>query len=178
LPKGYWTYLAVTALFGVVKSSNSFLILRTKDLGVSLSMTIFIYALFNLVAALASYPAGYLSDVLGRKRVLLLSFLIFLGVYAGFGLATNVLLIAPLFVLYGLYQGIFRAVGKAMATDFLPPELHASGVGWFTAVVGLSGLVASVVGGALWSSKIGPPASFLYGAAFAVMGSAALVLLV
>ena len=109
--------------------------------------------------------------------MLLLSFLIFLLVYAGFGFTTNWILLGVLFVLYGSYQGIFRAVGKALATDFLPAELHASGVGWFTAVVGLSGLLASVVGGELWT-RIGPPATFAYGAVFALLGSIALLLLV
>ena len=109
--------------------------------------------------------------------MLLLSFLVFLIVYAGFGFTTNIVVLGALFVLYGLYQGIFRSVGKAFATDFLPAELHASGVGWFTATVGLSGLVASVVGGELWS-RIGPSATFLYGAVFAFLGSTGVLLLV
>jgi MFS family permease len=176
-PRSYWTYLAVTAVFGIGNSSNSFLILRTKDLGASLNTTILIYALFNLVAALASYPAGYLSDTLGRKRVLLLSFFVFFLVYAGFGFTTNIPVIAALFALYGFHQGMFRSVGKAFATDFLPAELHASGIGWFTATVGLSGLVASIVGGALWT-RLGPSATFLYGAAFALLGSIALLFVV
>jgi MFS family permease len=173
----YWKYLAVNALFGIGNSSNAFLILRTKDLGASLTWTILIYALYNLIAALASYPAGYLSDTLGRKGVMLISFLVFVVVYAGFGFTSNIALIGTLFVFYGVYQGIFRAVGKAMATDFLPAELHASGIGWFTTVVGLSGLVASIVGGQLWT-RIGPPATFLFGAVFAILGSIALLLLV
>jgi MFS family permease len=173
-PRGYHSYLLVTAVFGIGNSSNSFLILRTKDLGASLEKTILIYALFNFVAALASYPAGYLSDILGRKRVLLLSFFVFLVVYTGFGFTTNVVLVGALFALYGIYQGVFRSVGKAFAADFLPPELHASGVGWFTATVGLSGLVASVIGGELWA-RIGPSATFLYGAVFALLGSIALL---
>ena len=52
----------MTALFGLGNSSNAFLILRTRDIGASLEMTILIYAAFNLVAALSSYPAGSLSD--------------------------------------------------------------------------------------------------------------------
>src|SRR5438552_14166596 len=84
-PKGYWRYLLVTALFGLGNSSNSFLILRTQDIGSSLQTTIVIYAMFNLVAAVISYPAGFLSDLFGRKHVLQCSFLVFLFVYAGFG---------------------------------------------------------------------------------------------
>ena len=69
-PKPYWKYLVATALFGIGNSSNAFLILQTKDIGASLTMTILIYAGFNLVAALISYPAGFLSDQLGRQKYL------------------------------------------------------------------------------------------------------------
>jgi MFS family permease len=176
-PKSYWTYLGVTALFGIGNSSNAFLILRATELGASLTLTIFIYALFNLVAALASYPAGSLSDRFGRKTMLLLSFLVFVVAYAGFGITTNTVLIACLFVFYGLYQGIFRSVGKALAADLVPAELRASGVGWYTATIGITGLVASIVGGELWM-RIDPSATFFFGAGFSLLGSVALVLLV
>jgi MFS family permease len=176
-PRSYGMYLLVTALFGIGNSSNAFLILRTSDLGASQTLTILIYAVFNLVAALASYPAGYLSDRLGRKGVLLLSFLVFLVVYAGFGFLTNLVFIGILFVFYGVYQGVFRAVGKALATDLVPAELRASGVGWYSATVGVTGLVASIVGGELWT-RVGPPATFLFGVGSAVFGSLALILFV
>ena len=43
----------------------------------------------------------------GQKNILLASFIIFLIAYLGFALTQNILLIAALFVFYGLYQGIF-----------------------------------------------------------------------
>jgi MFS family permease len=176
-PRDYWRYLFVILLFSLGNSSNTFLILRTKDLGTPLTTTILIYAFFNLVAALASFPAGYLSDRFGRKGVLLVGFLVFAIVYVAFGFTTHIVFLGGLFVLYGLYQGIFRTVGKALATDFLPPELHASGIGWYTAAVGLATLVASLVAGQLWT-RTGPPAAFLYGAILAVCGTIALIVLV
>jgi MFS family permease len=176
-PKAYWKYLLVTALFGLGNSSNAFLILRTQEIGVSLETTILIYAAFNLVAALISYPAGSLSDKWGRKNILLASFVIFLIAYLGFALTQNIFLIAALFVFYGLYQGIFRAVGKAFASDFVPEHLRASGVGWYSTTVGLLQLVASVVAGLLWD-RIGHAAVFYYGAAFAVVGSMGLLVLI
>src|ERR1035441_4267608 len=168
-PKGYWKYLLVTAVFGLGNSSNAFLILRTQDIGASLKTTILIYAAFNLVAALISYPAGSLSDTWDRKNILLASFVIFLIAYLGFALTQNILLVAALFVFYGLYQGIFRAVGKAFASDFVPEHLRASGIGWYSTTVGLLQLVASVVAGLLWD-RIGHAAVFYYGATFAVVG--------
>jgi MFS family permease len=76
-PRSYWKYLIVTALFGIGNSSNSFLILQLKGKGLSLTATVLVYAVFNLVAAVISYPAGSLSDRLGRKPVLLAAFIIF-----------------------------------------------------------------------------------------------------
>ena len=176
-PKAYWQYLLATALFGIGNSSNAFLILQVKDIGASLTMTILIYAGFNLVAALISYPAGFLSDKLGRRNILLLALAIFLVTYLGFAFTRIVALIGVLFICYGLYQGIFRSVGKALASDYAPERLRASGVGWYNTTVGLSGLVASLVAGWLWD-QVGHAAVFLFGAGFAVIGGIALLALV
>jgi len=176
-PKPYWKYLVATALFGIGNSSNAFLILQTKDIGASLMMTILTYAGFNFVAALISYPSGFLSDRLGRRNVLILAYAIFLVTYLGFALTRNVVLIAVLFVFSGLYQGIFRSVGKALASDYVPEQLRASGIGWYSATVGLFGLVASLVAGWLWD-QVGHVAVFLFSAGFAVVGGIALLVLV
>lgn len=176
-PKSYWKYLLVTAIFGLGNSSNAFLILRTKQIGISLELTIVIYAFFNLVAALSSYPAGTLSDKFGRKNILLLAFLIFIVVYLGFAVNSSFMLIGFLFVLYGVFSGIYRAVGKAFATDFAGPQLRASAVGFYSTIIGLTSLVASIVAGVLWTN-LNPSATFIYGAIFALLGTVALLILV
>jgi MFS family permease len=144
-------------------------------LGASLETTILVYAAFNLVAALITFPAGTLSDRLGRKTVLMGSFVIFFVAYAGFALSQQVVWVAAMFVFYGLYQGIFRSVGKAFASDFVPDQLRASAVGWYSATMGLLQLLASVVAGLLWD-RVGHAAVFAYGAAFALVGIIALSL--
>jgi MFS family permease len=176
-PRRYWNYLVATALFVAGNSSNAFLILQTSDVGVSLETTTLIYAAFNLVAALISYPAGALSDRWGRRNILLAAIAVFFVAYLGFALTRNALFIGALFVLYGLYQGAFRAVGKALASDLVPRHLRASGVGWYSATVGLWQLVASVVAGLLWD-RIGHAVVFYFGALFAAVGIIALLALV
>jgi MFS family permease len=176
-PRRYWKYLLATALFVMGNSSNAFLILQTRDVGVSLENTILIYAAFNLVAALISYPSGALSDRWGRRNILLAAFAVFFVAYFGFALTRNVVLIAALFVLYGLYQGAFRAVGKALASDLVPERLRASGVGWYSTTVGLLQLVASVAAGLLWD-WVGHAAVFYFGALFAAVGIIGLLALV
>jgi len=173
-PVGYWKYLLVIAIFEFGNSSNSFLILQTKSIGASSALTILIYAGFNLVAALISYPAGSLSDRWGRRNILLASFVIFSVAYLGFARTRSVVAIGVLFAFYGLFQGIFRSVGKALASDFVPKLLRASAVGWYSTVVGLLGLVASVGAGLLWD-HVSHAAVFYYGAIFAIAGSVGLL---
>lgn len=133
-----------------------------------------VYAGFNLVAALISYLSGSLSDKWGRRNILLLSFIIFFVAYVGFARTRNVAVIAALFVGYGLFQGIFRSVGKAFASDFVPERLRASALGWYSTTIGLLSLVASVVAGVLWD-RVGHAAVFYYGAIFAVAGTVGLL---
>ena len=104
------------------------LVLQTKSIGASVELTILIYAGFNLVAALISYPAGSLSDQWGRRNMLLLSFFIFFFSYLWFVGARSVHVIGPLFAFYGSFQGIFRSVGKGFASDFVPEHLPTSGL--------------------------------------------------
>jgi len=136
-----------------------------------------IYAMFNLVASLISYPAGSLSDKFGRKPIMLIAFIIFFISYAGFAFAPGIYIIGILFIFYGLFQGIFRSVGKSYATDFIPEHLRASGVGWYSTVVGLSGLVASIIAGQLWD-HVSHTAVFIYGALSSALGIIALLFLV
>ena len=177
LSPDYRRYLFVTALFGIGNSTNAFLILRLKDAGASFAQTLLVYASFNLVAALASYPAGAIADRRGRKPVLLASLAVFAGVYVGFAAGATVWLLVPLFAGYGVYQGAYRAVGKAIATDLVPAHLRATGIGWYAATVGLTGLAASILGGWLWSA-VDPAATFAYGAACALAAGVALAILV
>ena len=176
-PGTYWKYLFVTCLFGIGNSSNAFLILEIREKGLSLHNTIFVYAFYNLVAALVSYPAGALSDKFGRKPLLLISFIVFLFTYLGFGFSSDILLTGFLFVFYGLFQGIFRASGKSYAADFVPSHLRASGIGWYSTVVGLSGLVASIIAGVLWD-KVSHASVFVYGSFVSVVGIIFLIVLV
>ena len=176
-PAAYWRYLLVTAIFGIGNSSTAFLILQTKYIGVSLEGTIFIYAVFNLIAAAASYPSGFLSDKFGRKYLLFIAFMIFIFAYLGFAMTTSIFYIVMLFPVYGIFQGIFRAVGKALASDFVPAGMRASSIGWYSTTVGLSGLVASIIAGILWD-KVGHTSVFVYGAVFAFFGSIALLVLI
>ena len=177
LPRPYWLYLLATAVFGLGNVSNSFLILQSRSLGISLQLTIIVYAFFNLIASITSYPSGFLSDKYSRKSVLLAGLVIFVLTYLGFAFSHNLLLVGIAFVLYGIFQGIFRTVGKTLASDYVPATMRASGVGWYLTVVGLTSLISSLVAGQLWDN-LGHPTVFIWGAAWGGLGIVAFIILV
>jgi len=177
LPSSYWLFLAITAIFSVGNSSNSFLILRAQEMGASTVSISLLYAGFNMVAALASYPSGILADTAGRKLTLLGSYAVFFIVYIGLFVSKSLSEVAAMFLLYGLYQGTFRSVGKALACDYSPEQLRASAIGWFSATAGLMQLVASLAAGALWD-KVNHESVFLLGSASSFIGIVALMLMI
>jgi len=176
LPGQYWKYLVAIAIFSIGNSSNAFIILRTQEVGASVLTTTLAYAGFNLVAALMSYPLTALSDRRGRRIILLGSCVVFLAAYAGFALADSLTTIVLLFLLYGVYQGSFRSVGRAFASDLAPEQLRASGIGWFSATVGLCQLIASLLAGLLWD-HFGHAAPFILGVGSAAAGIVAITVL-
>lgn len=177
LPGGYWRYLIAVAAFGIGNSSRAFLILKATAVGIPAEWTLLVYAAYNLVAALVSYPAGGLSDRFGRKQVLLAALALFAVAYVGFALAGTAVVVAALFLVVGAHQGSFRAVGKALAVDLAPAELRGSSLGFYGSAVGISALFASIIGGQIWD-RLGPAATFGYGAACAIGGSVLLAALV
>jgi MFS family permease len=106
-----------------------------------------------------------------------IALIIFFVTYSGFALSRNVAFIGLLFAFYGLYQGVFRSVGKALASDYVPESLHAGAIGWYNTTIGVFGLIASLIAGRLWD-HVGHASVFLFGAVFAAVGALAILALV
>lgn len=170
---GFYVFLGVSLVFALGNSSDVFLLLRAKDVGLSNSEVVLSYMLFNLVYAVVAMPAGIASDRLGRRNVIGLGFAVFAAVYLGFGLAGGGAVIWPLFAVYGLYMALTEGVGRAFVADFVPSDRRATALGLYQGAMGAMILLSSVIAGALWDI-VDPAAPFFLGAATAL---AALVLL-
>lgn len=160
-------YSAVLLLFGLGNSSDAFLILRARDLGLSASGVILAYALFNLVNAAFSIPAGRWADQLGRLRVFRWGLFVFAAVYLGFAVAPSKVWVWPLFAVYGLYMAFTDGVGRAVVLDMVPASVKGKALGVTQAVSGGAVLIAGLSAGILWE-VIGPAAPFVVGAATAL----------
>src|SRR5450759_3792026 len=172
-PAPFWLFIAANALFTLGNSSDAFLALRSQNLGLTLLALLLTIVAFNATNAIVAWPAGALSDRIGRRGLIATAWLIYAACYAGFAMANSAVWVVPLWVGYGTYYALSEGVGKAMVADLAPTDLRATAFGILNAVQGLMILPASVIAGLLWS-LIAQPAPFWFGSACA---AAAVVLL-
>lgn len=170
----YKRYLLLMAVFSIGNSSDTFLILRARNIGVHEAQVFLLYALFNVVGATLAYPAGKISDSLGRKPLVILGFVIFAMVYLGFALTHSVLVVWLLFVAYGFYYTLTGGIQRALAADFAHPDRRATEIGAFHMIVGIAALPASIWAGALYQWH--PAAPFFFGSFCAIIAALGLLI--
>ena len=164
------SFLLVSAVFALGNSSDAFLILRAKDLGLATTLTVAAYVLFNLTYSAFSYPVGALADKIGPKRILITGFWLFALVYLFMGLTQAAWLVWLLFPVYGIYMALTDGVSKAYIAQMVPKEKSGTAFGAYLMITGLLVLVASLAAGFLWK-YLSPSAPFYFGALTATVAA-------
>jgi MFS family permease len=170
LPGRFYVFLFVLLLFALGNSADAFLLLRLTDLGVRPEFIPLLWAAHHVVKAGVSVLGGVRSDRLGRRRVIGTGWIVYALVYAGFALTTSAASLIGLFLVYGFYYGFAEGTEKALIADLAPAELRGTAFGLYYAVLGIGGLLASVVFGLIWRAA-GAAAAFSAGAALAVVAT-------
>ncbi len=170
-------FLIATTVFELANSSNAFLLLRVKDLGLSLELIPIIYLFSNIFKTISSMPGGILSDKLGRRNVLVVGWIVYGISYFGFAFITSVTQAWVIFGIYGLFSGMTEGVKKAFVADLVPKEVRGSAYGIHTFLVNFPQLPASLLLGILWQ-KFNAAVAFSVGASFAILGGFLLLIFI
>ncbi|MEI7451963.1 MAG: MFS transporter [Candidatus Falkowbacteria bacterium] len=174
LDKNFKLFLAVSVIFAIGNSSDVFIILRAKNLGFSLTLTILSYVLFNFAYSIFSYPAGAVADKIGSKKVLTFGFILFAAVYFALGFINQAWLIWILFPLYGLYMALTDGVSRSYISTIVPATQSGTAFGAYQTVVGLCAFLASFIAGWLWN-LLSPSAPFVFGGIMALIAAAVFI---
>jgi len=164
-------------LFTLGNSSDAFLILRARNLGVSTLGVMGVLLVFNLVYTVVSGPAGSLSDRIGRRKLIVGGWLFYGLVYLGFALANAGWQVLLAYAAYGVYYGMVEGTAKALVADVVTPAQRGTAYGVYHAAVGLTAFPASFIAGLLWQglgpwSGFGASAPFFLGALLAIVAAA------
>ncbi len=169
-------FLWVIAIFNLANFSYAFFILRAKDIGIAIALIPIIYLVYNTFYAFFSIPAGRISDMVGRKKVLATGLVLFGLTAIGFAFVSNPTTIWVLFGLYGLFMAITDGVSRAFVSE-LTKENKATALGLYHAIVGVTVFPANSIGGLLWH-RINVQAPFLYASILSICSAILLIVLV
>jgi len=175
LGTAYWLVVGVSAIFTLARFSEAFLLLRAQSVGLPLAIVPVVMVVMNVVYALSAWPAGVLSDQMGRYRLLIGGFALLIVADLMLAFDGGVVMVMIGVALWGLHMGLTQGLLSAMVADAAPPELRGTAFGMFNLVSGVALLAASVVAGALWDF-VGPGGTFLAGAVFTAVALVALPL--
>jgi MFS family permease len=168
-------YLGILALFSLANSSDAFLLLRARSLGLSTAEIPILWSVLNLSKVLWAYLGGNLADRLPRARLIAGGWLVYALVYAGLAVATAAWHAWALFIAYGVFYGLTEPVEKALIKDLARDDQRGRAYGAYNFVVGITSLPAGILTGALWNAY-GPTVALGVGAALA--GPASLLMLI
>jgi len=161
-------FFIASIIFSLGNSSDAFLILRAKNLGLTTLMAVLTYVVYNISQTLLSTPLGKLSDKIGAKKVFEGGLLMFTMVYFFFGFIKDPIFIWLLFPLYGIYIAATDGVSKAYVAEFITEKESGSYFGLYQSATAISAFFASWIAGVLWY-KISPATTFYYGSLMSLL---------
>ncbi|HET8972912.1 MAG TPA: MFS transporter [Pseudolabrys sp.] len=173
LSRIYWMIVGVAAIFTLARFSEAFLLLRAQSVGLPVTIVPMVLVVMNIVYTLTAWPAGALSDRIGRYGVVTVGFALLVLADLALAVGGTITVVMVGVVFWGLHMGLTQGLLSALVADSAPDELRGTAFGMFNLVSGIAMLVASVVAGALWDI-VGPTGTFLAGAAFTAVALAAL----
>ncbi|MGI8842108.1 MAG: MFS transporter [Gemmatimonadaceae bacterium] len=167
----FWAVLGVLFVFTLGNSTDAFLLLRARELGVSAALIPVLWSMLHLVKAASSTPGGSLSDRFGRRPLLVGGWMLYAAVYLALGSAGAEWQVWALFAVYGVYFGLTEGVEKALIADLVPAARRGAAFGFFNLAIAVGALPASVLFGMVWDAH-GAQAAFGMGASFAFLAAA------
>ncbi len=173
LPKDMLIFTAITALFTLSNFSYMFFILKA-GLTEGIIIPVMLYILYNIFQAAFSYPLGKYADTIGKRTILIISYLLFSAMLFAFAFFSSLPALIILFILYGIVTAAFTGVQKAYVADLSPPDLKGTAMGTFQMAIGIAALPASVIAGLLWK-YVSPETTFLFAGAVALLSAVLMI---
>lgn len=163
-------YLAVLVVFTLGNASDAFLLLRAAELGVAVALIPILWGALHVSKMVWNLVGGAAADRYGKRRTLVVGWLVYAATYAGFAYAAEAWHAWALFGAYGLFYGLTEPTEKALVADLSPSVARGRAFGAYHFAIGIAALPASVIFGLLWES-FGAETAFLFGGGMALLAS-------
>jgi len=165
------------AIFSTTISKNPVLPLYANALGATDSLLGLIAAVSPLAGILFSFPVGVLSDRLGRRRLLVVSGIVFLAAPIFYLLVTDPLALIPVRFFHGTATAILGPVISAIIAERFPAT-KGEMLGSYSSATLVGRTLAPLAGGIIISVFLYMPGLFPYRMVYIVAALAAIPVLV
>ncbi len=165
LGASFWFVVGVATIFTLARFSEAFLLLRAQSVGFPPTLAPAVMLIMNVVYAFAAWPAGLLSDKIGRNGLLMGGFSMLVVADLMLAFVPSMTAVAAAAAVWGLHMGLTQGLLASLVADTAPDDLRGTAFGVFNLVTGIGALAASIIAGTLWDI-FGPTSTFLAGAAF------------
>ncbi len=143
--------LIIVGVFSLGAFNFSFVLLNAQEAGIADSFIPLVYAAVNVAHVAVAIPAGVLSDRVGKEKIMVLGYGVFLSTVVlilllplnGF----NAFLVA---VSYGAYFGIVETVQRALIPSYVNSNLRGTAYGIYYLIIGSAFFISNAVVGSLW----------------------------
>jgi MFS family permease len=143
--------LIIVAVFSLGAFNFSFVLLNAQEAGIADSLIPLVYATVNVAHVAVAIPAGVLSDRVGKEKIMVLGYGVFL-------FTVLLILLLPLngfdaflvAVSYGVYFGIIETIQRALIPSYVNSNLRGTAYGIYYLIVGSAFFVSNAVVGSLW----------------------------
>ncbi|MDE1988862.1 MAG: MFS transporter [Betaproteobacteria bacterium] len=170
LPAPIRRYLGIVVLFSFARASETFIVLRGHELGLSAPLLLVLWAVLNLVKALASQWGGTLADRMTHFAILRLSWGLFALWYFCFAAVTSPILLWGVVLGYGVSVGLGEGIERAVISDFASAGERGTAFGWYNMATGFAAIPAGLVFGGVWTWLSGA-AAFAMGGVMAALSA-------
>lgn len=146
--------IIILGIFSLGAFNYSFVLLKSSDLGVEQSFIPIIYIIINVTHTIIGIPAGILSDQIGKERVLIIGFLLFIisTIFMYFSDKNNIIYIISIPLIYGLYVGISETIQRALISKYVSQQNRGTAFGFYGLIVGVCLLIGNITFGFLWDN--------------------------
>ncbi len=167
-------FLAAVALFSIGAYSPSFVLVKSRQIGIPYTAIPLVYAGINLLHTIVAIPAGVLSDKIGGAKTISMGYLLFAMASLAFSIMSGIKVVFIATLLFGAYVGIIETVQRAIVAKFGPSDLRGTAYGLYYMVVGFCSMGANLIFGILWD-VLGSKQAFMYSTVTSLIGFIAMI---
>ncbi len=168
LSQGMRRYLCIIVVFIFAKASETFIVLRGYELGMSPVLLLLLWSALNFAKALTSTWGGQLSDRFGQKKVMLFSWSGYVVAFSMMALLNKTHELWGASIFFGLIAGLSEGAERALISLFSGARNQGTGFGWYYLVSGLAAIPAGLLFGGVWARQ-SAGAAFLMAAFLALL---------